>query len=99
MQVCGALRGEDFAIVHAHHGERSVRRLVRAWTAAKVLAELHSRTSEIGRRAVLSPRADAVIATPRATAELLPSDDVRVVYPGISPRRHRPTWRGRDPGA
>jgi glycosyltransferase involved in cell wall biosynthesis len=96
-----ALHGQRYAIVHQHHGGRSVRWLVRARTGAKVVAHIHGPVSETGGRspvAALSPGADVVVATSRAVAELVPSDDVRVVYPGVPLVDTPPTSRGRHPG-
>ena len=80
-----ALRSRPFPIVHQHFGGRSVRRIVRAATPAKIVTHLHGRVSEADFGRLLSPRvsdADAVLATSAAVARAVAGSPVQVVYPG-----------------
>ena len=73
-------------IVHVHFGGRSVRRLARAATGAKIVVHFHGR--------ILEPRglspvtfsargADAVVAVSRAVANQVVDGNARVIYAGV----------------
>ncbi len=82
-----SLRNQKFAIVHLHFGGRSVCRLARAATQARIIRHLHGR--------ILEPRgltpvyfsardADAVVAVSQAVASRVIDGPVRVIYAGVT---------------
>ena len=81
------LRRQQFAIVQLHYGGRSVCRLARAATHAKIIRHLHGR--------ILEPRglnpvrfsaqgADAVVAVSQAVANQVVDGKARVIYAGLN---------------
>jgi glycosyltransferase involved in cell wall biosynthesis len=80
------LRGQQVSLVHLHFGGRSIRRLARLATGARLVVHVHGRVrSEDDYRPVpvLLPDADVVIATSRAVADWVKAPTVEVVYPGV----------------
>lgn len=82
-----SLRNQKFAIVQLHFGGRSVCRLARAATHAKIIRHLHGR--------ILEPRgltpvhfsargADVVVAVSQAVARQVVDGPARVVYAGVT---------------
>jgi glycosyltransferase involved in cell wall biosynthesis len=93
-----ALRAEPTALVHQHHGGRSVTWVARRATGAKIVSQLHAMVSEEPG----SPRAwpvvagaDATIVVSRALADRTGWRDTRVVYPGVD--LFPPTVRANEP--
>jgi glycosyltransferase involved in cell wall biosynthesis len=94
-----SLRKQEFAIVHLHFGGRSVYRLARAATHAKIIRHLHGR--------ILEPRgltpiyfsargADVVVAVSQAVASRVVDGPGRVIYAGVTvPPREPPALRPR----
>lgn len=83
------LRRLHIDIVHIHFGGRSVRRLARAATGAKIVMHLHSRILEPqGLTPVyFSARgADAVVAVSQAVADRVIDGPARVIYAGVTVR-------------
>ncbi len=82
-----SLRKQKFAIVQLHFGGRSVCRLARVATQAKIIRHLHGR--------ILEPRgltpvyfsargADVVVAVSRAVASRVVDGPARVIYAGVT---------------
>ena len=84
-------RNHDFAIVHHHFGGRSIRRLIRFSSRARLVVQLHARIPEedSSRSNPISVRgADLTIAVSRALALQIQNLKARVVYPGVEARRN-----------
>ena len=81
------LGSKEFAIVHQHWGARSIRRLIRSRTNAKVIVHCHSQLLEKSEESdpVAVQGADAVIAVSKFVAHQLQDRHVRVVYSGVKP--------------
>jgi glycosyltransferase involved in cell wall biosynthesis len=81
------VRANRFDLVHQHYGGRSVRFVARHAGVRHIVLHLHSRVLEHTQvqpvKTTSATDADAVIATSRAVAECVDSDNVRVVYPGF----------------
>jgi glycosyltransferase involved in cell wall biosynthesis len=88
-----SLRKQKFAIVQLHFGGRSVCRLARAATHARIIRHLHGR--------ILEPRgltpvyfsargADAVVAVSQAVASRVVDGPARVIYAGVTVPRGGP---------
>jgi glycosyltransferase involved in cell wall biosynthesis len=81
-----ALRTQKFAIVHLHFGGRSVYRLARAATQAKIVRHLHGRILEPHGLAPISfsaRGADAVVAVSQSVASRVVDGPARVIYAGL----------------
>jgi glycosyltransferase involved in cell wall biosynthesis len=81
------LRKHDFAIVHQHFGARSVRRLIKAASQARLLVHLHGRideTASVGSVPIAAWGADALIAVSRSVALQVEHLHPILVYSGIS---------------
>lgn len=80
------LRSEEFALVHQHWGARSIRRLVRSGTNAKIIVHSHGRVLETSNRQdpMVVRGADAIIAASKSVAHQLPGRQVHVVYSGVT---------------
>jgi glycosyltransferase involved in cell wall biosynthesis len=92
-----ALRGQEFAIVHQHYGNRAVRWLARKSTPAGRIVHLHTRVFEPrGSAPVLAEvvDADAVIAVSAAVAHQVRGLQPQVVYPGVATPGPLPARRG-----
>lgn len=91
------LRRHDFAIVHQHYGARSIRRLIRVSSDARLVVHLHGSISEpvSGHRIPVAVRgADVVIAVSHAAALQLPALRPLVVHTGVeSSREIQPEMR------
>src|SRR5208337_806791 len=91
------LRRRHFDIVHLHYGGRSISRLARAATNAKIIRHLHGRILESRGLTLISfsaRGADLVLAVSNAVASRVVDGEVRRIYAGISvppttPQRHR----------
>jgi glycosyltransferase involved in cell wall biosynthesis len=84
------LREHDFALVHQHFGARSVRRLIKAATRARLLVHLHGRIDEgasVGNTPIAVWGADAVVAVSRSVALQVAQFDPFVVYAGVAMAR------------
>jgi len=80
------LRNYDFAIVHQHFGARSIRRMIRLSSGARVVVHLHGRISEAisaGSVPVIVRGADVVIAASHAAALQIPALRPIVVHAGV----------------
>ena len=82
------LRSEDFGIVHQHQGARSIRRMVRIASRAKIIVHVHSSRQILeGAGSAKGPvavrGADAIIAVSEFIARQLPIQKVDVVYSSI----------------
>jgi glycosyltransferase involved in cell wall biosynthesis len=88
------LRNYDFAIVHQHFGARSVRRIIRMSSDARLVVHIHGRMSEpISARSVpvAARGADVVIAVSNAVALQFPALRPIVVHAGVeSPMEFHP---------
>jgi glycosyltransferase involved in cell wall biosynthesis len=95
------LRKQKFAIVHLHFGGRSVLKLARAATQAKIVRHLHGRILEPqGLTPVyFSARGtDAVVAVSQAVANQVVDGPARVIYAGLAlPYGHASARRSREP--
>jgi glycosyltransferase involved in cell wall biosynthesis len=92
-----AARSRPVDLLHLHYGGRSVRAVAHLATGAPTLVHVHGRVrSESDLRIVKMQLRDAaaVIATSQATAAVVDSSRVRVIYPGVP--RARATIQ-RDP--
>jgi glycosyltransferase involved in cell wall biosynthesis len=83
------LRSKEFAIVHQHWGARSIRRLARSRTNAKMLVHCHNRLLEKNGPAAVEG-ADAIVAVSEFVARQLSHNQVQVVYSGVEPSKHNP---------
>lgn len=93
-----ALRSQDFSIVHIHFGGRSVCRLARAATRARIVRHLHGRILEPRGLAPVSFSArdtDATVAVSHSVASCVVDGRARVIYAGVAipednlaPQRH-----------
>lgn len=80
------IRSEDFAIIHQHFGNRSLRLLARRASQAKIITHFHSNFLEARSLTPIMLRAneaDAVIATSRAVGDCVEGGRARVIYPGV----------------
>ena len=81
------LRNYDFAVVHQHFGERSIRRLIRLSSDARLVFHLHGSMSELPISArsvpVAGRGADVLIAASHAVALQLPALRPIVVHAGV----------------
>jgi glycosyltransferase involved in cell wall biosynthesis len=94
------LRRRRFDIVHLHYGGRSVSRLARAATNAKIIRHLHGRILESRGLAPISFSAlgsDQVIAVSKAVASRVADGAARVIYAGVSVPSSQPQRRRADP--
>jgi glycosyltransferase involved in cell wall biosynthesis len=92
------LQSRKFQIVQVHFGGRSVCRLARAATHARIIRHLHGRILETrGLSPVLfSARgADMVVAVSHAVANQVVDSPVRVIYAGVDVPPGDPPARGR----
>jgi glycosyltransferase involved in cell wall biosynthesis len=81
------LREHNFAVVHQHFGARSVRRLIKAASRARLLVHLHGRIDEggsVGKTPIAVWGADAVIAVSRSVALQVAKFDPIIVYAGVA---------------
>ena len=81
------LRSEEFALVHQHWGERSIRHLIRSGSEAKIIVHSHGQileNSEGNRPPVAVRGTDAIVAVSKSVAQQFPAQQVHVVYSGIS---------------
>ena len=81
------LREHDFAVVHQHFGARSVRRLIKAASHARLVVHLHGRIDEgasVGNTPIAVWGADAVIAVSRSVALQVARFNPIIVYAGVS---------------
>lgn len=86
MRFWRQLKSEEFALVHQHWGARSIRRLVRFGTGAKIIVHSHGRffeKDEHGYDPAGVSGADAIVAVSEFVAHQLPGKSVHVVYSGI----------------
>jgi glycosyltransferase involved in cell wall biosynthesis len=84
------LRKHDFAIVHQHFGARSVRRVIRLSSDARLLVHLHATVSEPGSasRVPAAVRgADLIIAASRAIAVEIPNLKPIVVHASVNSQK------------
>ena len=81
------LRNHDFAIVHQHFGARSVRRLIRLSSDARLVVHLHGRIQKPSNAAVAVRGADVIIAASRAIAREIPNLKPIVVHAGVESRK------------
>ena len=91
------LRRRHFDLVHLHYGGRSVSRLARAATNARIIRHLHGRILESKGLAPISFSArgtDMVLAVSKAVASRVVDGGARVIYAGVlvppSQPRRRP---------
>ena len=80
------LRAQQLDVVHLHHGGRSVRRLSRWTTGARLVVHVHGRVRHEGDYRpvpVVLPDADVAVATSRAVAQFVQARRVEVIYPGV----------------
>ena len=85
------IQSERFDIVHQHWGARSIRRLVRSGSAAKIIVHHHGRIKKQrqGEREPVAVRgADAIITVSESIAHQLLAKRVFVVYSAVSPSEH-----------
>lgn len=81
-----ALRADHVALVHQHHGGRSVRWVARRATGAKIVSQLWATVSETEGSAPPwshAASADATIAVSQAVARLAGGAHTHVIYPGV----------------
>jgi glycosyltransferase involved in cell wall biosynthesis len=84
------LRNYDFAVVHQHFGARSVRRIIRMSSDARLVVHLHGRISEsVTARSVpvAAQGADVLIAVSHAIANQFPALKPIVVHAGVEPSK------------
>ena len=94
------LRKHDFAIVHQHYGARSIRRLIRLSSDARLVVHLHGSISEPAsahRIPVAVRGADVVVAVSHAAALQLPSIRPVVVHAGVELSQGNPTRSQKSP--
>jgi glycosyltransferase involved in cell wall biosynthesis len=80
------LRSRRVDVLHVHYGGRSVRWLARISTGAALVVHMHGRIrSEDDYHPIplVLRDADAVIATSQAVADVVTTDRLHVVYPGV----------------
>lgn len=77
-------RSQKFAVVHQHFGARSVRRIIRLSSAARLVVHLHGGVARPFRSIPVEARgADAIIAVSHALARQLPAVKTTVVHAGV----------------
>lgn len=81
-------RTNKFAIVHQHEGARSIRRIIRRSSNARLVVHVHGYVAEphaTGGVPIAAQGADAVVAVSHAVARQIPSVKPVVVYAGACP--------------
>lgn len=84
------LQNHNFAIVHQHYGARSIRRIVRLASDARIVVQLHGHISDpisFHRAPVAVRGADAVIAVSHSVAHQVATLTPLVVHAGVEPSK------------
>jgi glycosyltransferase involved in cell wall biosynthesis len=86
LRYAALLRSASYSIIHQHVGGRSLTRMGRYLTGAKIVLNLHGRASEeTGEIPVdcILPLSDLFIANSEIVARYSKAPNARVIYPGI----------------